>query len=644
MKTFLISLISFCLLSVASAFDLAACITSLGGDDDAARLSARNDLMRAFSEATTPGQATTDLSALETSVIPHAAAAALPLAERLYLIRMLELFGSATVADALSPLLGDGEAAVRDSVRRALSAIPGEQAKAHLLAGLTKGTGTESAAYLDALAARGDAGVAPALTKYLQSPDPVVVAAATLALGKLGNPAVKPALWEAHQNSAVEVKALVETALLQIGVDMDHAHRLAKTGLHGVTRAEAFTQLIPQDATRAGELLQDVLAQPEFPGRVLMLQSALKSESAVLREAVLAQLSGGGVDDQLVIVTTIGELGLPGCEQRLLAILPGAQGSLRAELIHALGNIGGDASFDILYQAVAANSRDQNAANALARLKAPSLDQKVLATVEQGTNTAERIAGINVLKLRNTAGAAALLNRMIEGDVDPSLQEAAFTALEFIGDDESIRSLLSIVTDGGEQQRAAQRSLKRLSLNFGAPEYQWEKFYHPALESAANDSEREAILQILDAVACRPMVAYLKEILLGPGPSPLLPAAVSVFARLPLEPSLQGADVWLTILSAESSTDDARGKAVAGLQKMLTHGAHNFYPAQADLIVKIIQGDLPLERKRELLSGYDDPAKHFFVGRKNAAAFKRLKVVETDPEFGELIRTMTGTL
>lgn len=643
MKKTILSLFAACAASFVFAVDVPSVVSTLGGDDYQARMQARLDLKKAFAEATAPGAVAAEALSLEADVIAQLDAEGLPLSGRLYLIHMLELFGTDTGAAASYALLGDDDSNVRDSARRALVAIPGDKATGYLHAALTRGLEADRAAYIDALATRGAADAAPAIAELLQASDPALQAASAVALGKLGNDAVLPALLSARSSAAGEAKALIEIALLQIGVDAEIAYSLAVTGMSGVIRAEAFKQLTASDAKRAKQVLEVVLAKLDLPGRVLFLQAALASESAPLREAVISHLPSASVNDQVVIATAIGEQGLAAYEAQLLALLPESDGILKACLIHALGNVGGDASFEPLYQAFSANAKDENAANALARLRAPAADQKALATVEHGSDNAARIASLKVLELRNTSGATALLNAIISEPADAKLKEAAFKSLESIGNAESIQILLTIITSGGPQTKAAQRSLKRLSSNFGAPRYQWKELYHPAIESVGNDTGRQAIIQILDSVACEEMGAYLLTILLDRN-STLRPAAMSALQRWPQLEGLHDGGLWLALASAESATDQERTQAARSLKKILTHSSSEFYPAQADLLVKIVQAELPLEYKRDLLSVYEDPAKHFSALWKRIEVTERLKAVENDPQVGDLIMAITSKL
>jgi hypothetical protein len=389
-------------------------------------------------------------------------------------------------------------------------------------------------------------------------------------------------------------------------------------------------------------VLEIAIAEAGFSGRLRFLQVALSSRVDALSAVVVAHLPGASVSDQLVIITEIGEQGFVAYEEQLLALLPQSEGIFRASLIHALGNVGGDASFEPLYQAFSANTKDDNAANALARVKAPSADQKALATVESGADLDARIASIKVLELRNTSGATALLNGIISGTADATLKEAAFKSLESIGDDGSIQSLLKLIIGGDAQSKPAQRSLKRLSLNFGAAEYQWNELYLPALNVAANDSARQALIQILDGVACEPVVIYLREILLDRD-STLRPAAMTVLQRWPLREGLYAGDLWLAIGSDESATEKEINNSVRALKKMLMHPEYAFQFAQIDLLVAIAQSNLPLEYKLELLRLYDDPKVHFNRGLYGHVK-QGLNKVKDDPLISAQVIQMIGKI
>ena len=629
-------LLALCIcFSSASGFDVTSAIDGLRGEDYAARLESRNGLLEALSAASGPGVPDGKLRGLEASIIAHIDDGGMPLQSRLYLIQLLGLFGSDPAIHAIHPLLGDEDATVRDAARRALVAIPGAKSRALLIDGLKLGPVQDRLAFIDSLVTRGDQDAASAIAGILASEDSVLVAASANALGELGNASAIPALLEARKNAEDPSKPVIEMALLKIGVGAEIAVDLIRTGCSGAIRAEAFRQLAAIDSKWAALILQAVLEDSSFPGRLLILRAALESGDRAQLKAVAVRLPEAEVEEQVVVVATVGELGLSDFEVPLLRLLPEAEGFLRDAIIEALGLIGGDACFEVLFGLFTEDAKNMRVANALSRIDAVEADRKALAALEGGADTTARIAAIKVLELRNTNGATAQLNSIASGNRDTELENAVFKALETIGDRSSVRVLMDRVLLVDAQSRAAQRSLKRLSLNMGVAEVLWEEIYAPALEAARVDDQRTMILDILDGVACGDSLGYLQPILEDRG-SVLRPAALRVLQRWPMHEGFAAADLWLDIIAQADATEEESSKAKRALRKMLAHKDRNFNLRQAELIVKIANSQLGSEDKLGLLDVYEDPEAHFHK-RHHSAVIEQLEALKDDPVLGERI-------
>lgn len=629
--TFLVSV------SFGYGLDVGVAVKALCGDDYKVRLSARDDLLQAFSQASVGDNPEEQLHSLEVSVIGHLDEGELPLESRLYLLYLLGLFGSDTTVAAIKPLIDHDDAIVRDAVRRALATIPGPKSRACLIEGLEHGSIEERAARMDLLAARKDMDAASTISGMLGSEDEALVAASAVALGKLGNPAVIPALLEAREKAVGETKAVIEAALLRIGIHSGIAGDLVRSGSSGAIRAEAFRQLAKEDPEGAGLVLQSILTGNSFPGSLLLLRSALASDNKALQDTVINHLPAANTSEQLVVVAAVGDLKLTSFESSLLALLPEAEGILRDAIIEALGEIGGDASFAALFDLFLENMKNEKLSHALARVNAVEADKQALATLEGGTDEEARIAAVKVLELRNTEGATKLLNGIASGSSDAKLEEAIFKALETIGDAASTRVLLDRVLRADAGTRAAQRSLKRLSLNMGTPEYLWAEIYRPALEAVGVVEKGAMVLEVLDGVACGDSLEYLRVVLQDSG-SALRSTALGVLQRWPMQKGFASADLWLDILAQEATTEEA-SKAKRALRKMLLHKDKNFNLWQAGLIVKIAKSALTSEDKCGLLDVYDDPFAHFHKSHHSAVK-KRMEGLKDDPDVGERIREM----
>jgi HEAT repeat protein len=642
MKIFTCSLFIICTTRLLFGQDISAHIEALAGEDAAARLESRDAIFAAFAKATAPRAAGDDSTMLETAALSEIKGSMLPLSERLYLLRMVERFGSDAVAEGVYPLLGDTSPHIRDSARRVLVALPGKQAEAFLLTGLKRCRETERIAYIDALVEHRAIAAAPAIAVYLESSRPVVTAVAAVALGKLGNPVVIPQLLAARESCDGIVLEKVESAMLQIGLELNPAVELAQNGSTGSIRAEAFGQLIQLDAHEAEKRLREVLSDAAFLGRLRFIEKGLQSDSPALHQLIIPLLKDGEASDKIVIVTGVGAAGLGQYEAVLLGLFPGADSMLRTAIIRALGNVGGEESFRALFDAYIVNRKDESLKEALAKVQAPQSDAKALSVLKEGTESQDRIAAMEVLELRNIGGATELINKIAIETGEVELREAAFKTLESIGDEASLRLLLDFISKGQDSVAAAQRSLKRFSLNFGDPKYQWEKFYEPALKLARDNATKGSIVEILDCVACPSVVVFLKQEL-SDAASELREAALQSLRRWPVAQGDEVAGLWILIAEADFSTDQERSLADRALRKLLTQKGHQYNIGQADLIVKIAKSNLPREFKRGLLGIYKNPAKHF-EKRSRPAVIRRLKPILQDPDLGDSIKQIIDSL
>ncbi|HAV13997.1 MAG TPA: hypothetical protein DCX06_10990 [Opitutae bacterium] len=628
----IITLLACLLISCAHASDLSKSFAKLKSDDYDARLNGRIEVKQIFADASAPDADVALVNSLEDQVNAELGGS-MPLSGRLYLIRMLELFGSAQSAGILYPLLGDDEEPVRDSARRALSEIPGEEATNYLLNGLARAPKEERRGYMDGLVERGAVSAAPEIANLLGSDDLETVTSAALAIGKLGNQSVIPALLDAHSTVTAEAKESIELALLHLGVDADTAYLLSGQGSNEAIRVAAFQQLCELDTARAGTVLQAVLNKPEIVGGERFLAAAMKNDFA--QAYLVNALPKATAADQFVIITAVGEHGLSQYENQVLALGEDLPTDLKIARVDTLSRIGGDASFEVIYDAFVADPKDVTLVAAVSRLRAPAADQQALATAKGNSDLAKRVTAMKVLELRNTTGATELLNTIALGDGDEKAREAAFKSLEVIGDLESIKVLVQLVVSNDSLARSAQRSLKRLTLNYGAGDYLWEQVFEPALQASQNDDAREGLILILDGVVGEKTLAYLSRILLD-FDSPLRSASERTLARWP---NLDVGYVWIDLASAPGAPSEDAASAVKALTKMLSKSNPKQEVEQMKLAAAAIQKVNNPDLRETILSVYKKPN-----GRQKRRLKAYFKYLEDDPEVGSLIKPFLSKL
>ncbi|ADE53815.1 HEAT repeat domain-containing protein [Coraliomargarita akajimensis] len=624
MKTAVLSLIASLLVTATYASPIDGQLQALKGDNYTARGDARIELKFAYANAEGA-----DAAAIEAAVLASLKSD-MPLDGRLYLLRTLEWFGSEQCAESVASLLTDSEKEVRDSARRVLMSIPGDAATMALATAMRSAKGAEQAAFVDALAYREDARAVPMIGAMLKSSDPAMVEYAAIALGKIGSADALPML-KSSWTGAGEQRAAIEAAMLKIGADKDVCVKIAREGASPGTRIEAFRTLLQLDAGSADEILGELLSVDAAEGRSQMIHAALVEGSVAMQERLVQHASGASMADQILIVAAIESAGLSQYEPQVLAMVPAASDAThKLTLLNALGTIGGDNSFDALYAALLADSKNKYIADAVSRVRAPSADSKALATVQGSGDVAERIASMKILALRNTPGGIDVVNAIAAAPGDRKLRDASFKAMESIGNFDSIETLIALIVNNDPQMRAAQRSLKRVGLNFGAPQKLWNEFFLPALNAAPNDQVRGNIMVILDGVDCRQSLEYLKRYALDKD-SELNPIAMRTLSRWS---SPTCVPVWFDIAAA---SPEHRDVAVQAIHRTVTSSQiiTKNHTDRVSYIVRSMKKAPDAEFKRQVLSVLDEPPGNIRWMLKG-----QLKPLLKDPDIAEQVQAI----
>jgi HEAT repeat protein len=612
------------------AIDMEKIQTELGSDDYTARKKARIELQLALADATKPGANGQERKTMEKTILVQIKGT-LPLTERLYLIRMLELFGSAESAAPLNELLSNKEPHVRDSARRALAAIPGDAASTYLIAALKKSPATEQGAYLQALAYRRDAKAVAEMTRALQSKDAALVSEAALAISKAGKAEQIPAIKKALTTAPAASKVALEAALIALKLDAQTAQQLTQSGSSEGIQTAAFAQLLSLDAKTANDYLTKLLPKSDVATKNRLLHKAIRHGSSSTRDLLIKALPTAPLDSQIVILSAMGQHRLTDYEPQLIAMLGAAKGELQGTLIDTLSRIGGETSFDPINKALIADPENKQIIAAISQLKAPSADKKTLLTTKDSKDTDARIHAIQLLALRNIPGGTDLLNSLASNPADNKVKAAALNALEIIGNEKSVNIFVQQILSTSPADKDVQRSLKRLSQHLGDPQTQWEEIYSPALKTASSDKHREALILIMDGIPCQGALDYLTELALN-AKSALKPVAIRSLQRWP---SIDVGNAWISIASRKDATEKDIATAQSSLKRILSKDDRRQASNQVKLAVKAIKKAPNAEFKREILSVYAKPNRRIKKHLKGA-----LPPLQNDPDVGEQVKTI----
>lgn len=538
------------------ASDISAHIGNLDSSDYALRQTARLDLRQTLVDAKTSRQ-----RAYEKELLQHIGTDT-PFATRDWNIRMLELIGTKTAVSPLAALLNDPDPRISDNARRTLAAIPSSSAISALAKALASASPAEQPAYIDALAYRGQSGAVRPLTAILKSGDPTSAAHAATALAKINGRSARSALKSRHATATGTLKTDIERALIEAGLtDRKLTATLALSGQSPAIRTAAFAQLTTLDRKAATKVLQTALTDPATARRDVLIKAAISSQ---LRDQIIAQLATLPAADQAVALGAITDQRLTTTEADVLALLASASEAQKPLIIRTLGFIGSDQSYEPLYALYRDDNSDRTVSDALARLKAPSADKTLLQAAKGNGSIDDRVSALRLLVLRNTNGVTPLINQLAQPGHDPALRQAAFRAMEIVGDTKSVDQLLAIVLASDPLKRPAQSSLKKLSFSIGVPDYLWTNHYQPALASAPSNEARQGVLEILDGISGPAAASYVETLILTD--HPLRAGALTILTRWS---DISAGQVWLALAKKSSSKADQTA-AQNGLKRLIS--------------------------------------------------------------------------
>jgi HEAT repeat protein len=612
------------------AADFQSNVAALNSSNYGDRVDARNELMDALATASFAESSAAEYQSMLSSLY-DAISVEKSGANKAYIIQMLGLFGDEETASKIYPLLGDKDEVIRDRTRKALSALPSSSAPDYLLKGLLRGPAEDRSKYIQGLAYLNHTAAWEPISKLLlKSPDPSTQECAAWALGKLKASEALGSLWAARKTAEGSYLLAIDTALLQIGPGSAGAEELVRKATVSSIRIGAFTYLISEDRLKAHSLLDQVLTKKDSPDRSGMIKAA--SESKELQQAVIDAVDQLTNDDKVILTYTLSDQRTSQHEALLIEFLKTGDTELQAAAADALGWIGSDESFKAMADYVAKNLDDDQIMDAMARLNAPEADSYFLSQLDQTGDTASVISAMKMVETRNSPGGTEKLNQIARSSSNSELREAAFSSLETIGNLESLRVFLTIIIEQQPLTRSAQKSLKRLSVSFGAPELQWTEAYRDALMSTSLDEQKASVFVVLDGVPCQDALDLLMQYAFAPE---IKPSAIKTLQRWP---TYSVANAWLEFTENDQATELDMQIAVKALERTFKSSsmqgdAREKAKAAAEVFGK---SDSP-EIKRAVASGF---APDMFKPWKLNAVRDQIKAYKDDPDVKDLLAAL----
>lgn len=378
--------------------------------------------------------------------------ASVPQPARVWLVRQLEHIGAAEAVPALTKLLGDKDAELRECARRALEKNPSPGAGASLLAALQ--AGGEPAwkiGLINSLGERQDASAIGLLKTHLAEAATARVAAEALA--KIAKPAAIEALWAANPSQA---DALIEAAnrlLAQRDAPAARAiySRIQSGKFPEATRAAAFAGLAKADPKSGAKLIQEALlgAEPRLQNMAVQLSAPVFGRNLTKAMLPLFPKMSPSVKAQV--------LGLldDSAEKPVLNAAKDPEENVRVAALQALGRMGGAAGVPVLIVAAAGKARAEKTAAeaALVQTANASALAALAKQVEQG-RPEWRVAAIRAMTARRqTSTLPALVKACADSNL--AVSQAALAAVAQMGSDAELEPLARLALKGSSKETCA---------------------------------------------------------------------------------------------------------------------------------------------------------------------------------------------
>ena len=412
------------------------------------RYSAQMELQHLAANAARPG-AEAERAELAKILAANATDAAMPQPARVWIVRQLEYIGAAESVGALTTLLKDQNAELKECARRALEKNSAPAATDSLRAALAQGGDTSwRIGLIQSLGEKGDTASVNLIAPSLSQPETSFAAAG--ALGKIASEKAVKELWGAFdKNTVAAADALVAAA-----------NRLVVRG-EAKSAAAIYTRLFAAQGNaplRAAALIGLGKADPEL-AKKLIVEALSDADRRPQTAAITAAQEVYGKDASGILANLLPGLkasakvfvlrALDGtAEKTLIAAAGDSEETIRLAAIERLAQVGSSACIPALFQSATAGSpsTQKAAVAALASISDPGAGAAIAALAGQGDPKSRAVA-INVLARRNDpATAPALL--YYAGEADPEVSAAACAALAKVGTDAELEGLIRLALAG----------------------------------------------------------------------------------------------------------------------------------------------------------------------------------------------------
>ncbi len=422
-----------------------------------------------------------------------------PPAEKAVVCKKLAVYGSKAAVPALAPLLEDKELA--SWARIPLEAIPDPAAGDALRAALDKVSGRLLVGVLNSIGVRRDAGSVDSVIPRLKDADAEVVAAAAVALGRIGGDPAATALKSALASAPAGAKAgVAEGCILCADRFLAAGQAPAAMALFDLVRQTDVLKERQLEATRGAilaresaglPLLLEQLRSPDKAWFRLGLRVARELPGRDVTDALTAEMDRLPAERKPLLLLAVADRADDGVMAALHKAIESDVKPLQLAALGVLQHAGHAACVPALLHAATDNDADivKAAKLALEKIEDPAVDAALLARLKQASGQERRVL-IEVAGERHTAGALSAIVPCL-ADPDAAVRATAVAALGSLGEAPQAADLAGVLTKATTpaEREEVTKALVALSSRVGAATVPYlmplAKSGQPALRIAA---------------------------------------------------------------------------------------------------------------------------------------------------------------
>ena len=489
--------------------------------------------------------------------------------------RELRTVGTEKSVPVLAGLLTDE--ATSQAARFALEVMPYPAAGAALRDAAGKAIGLTRSGIIDSLGQRRDAEAVPVLAPALDESDPQVVAAAAVALGKIGTVEAAGVLTAARAKARDKTRTAIDDGLL-LG-----AHRLLAAGQRDLAakiyrdlaepgepraiRQGALRGMVQTAGRQTVQVVLDGLASDDAMVRAAAAGELANLTSADLRTvaAGMAKLSAGSQWSILMAIRVRGDKSLAPIA---LASVRSKDDAVRLAAMRALAVVGDASALSALTRLAAGDDKLGEAARqSLEALSGPEVDAGIIVAMRAEKDPAQRAAWIEILASRRTLGAVPVLLGEA-AHPDPAFRSGAVDALAKLAGPKDVAAMVALVlkTEKGSQRDDLEKAVRLVCQQTLNAEHRAD----PVIEvlRSASAADRVELLPLLGRIGGAAVRASIQQALDSKDPQ-LYAAGVRAICNWP-DPS--AADQLLDLAKTAASPAHRLGALRAFIRVVVLPG------------------------------------------------------------------------